>query len=203
MKIIALVLIVIIIPVTGRRRGGGGGGSRGGGGYMAGGIGTGYVMGKVIPDKPEPKEELPKMEEIPKECKVEVRDCITRHIYKGEGEPKNGGPCCEKFKNTIHCMCKFLTNKDPLVRKAANGVLRGCRYQQPTCTNTPMPPACWEELRSPCINTGTAFYPKYGEACCKKLKKSTSCISKSLKSPDPKLREAANGVLWGFQVRKP
>ncbi|ESQ55879.1 hypothetical protein EUTSA_v10027247mg [Eutrema salsugineum] len=111
MKIIALMLIVIIIPVTGRRRGGGGG---------------------VIPDKPEPKEELPKMEEIPKECKVEVRDCITRHIYKGEGEPKNGGSCCEKFKNTIHCMCKFLTNKDPLVRKAANGVLRGCRYQQPT-----------------------------------------------------------------------
>ncbi|ESQ27422.1 hypothetical protein EUTSA_v10018991mg [Eutrema salsugineum] len=147
----------------------------------------------------------PLVKELPKECKEDLRDCITKHISEGGEEPKHRGSCCVKLKNSIPCVCKFLTSKDPKVQKAANGVLRGCHYRKPVCIKMPMPQECRQEVRH-CVNThlyGTAGQPRYRGACCMKFKNSKSCVTKFLVSPDPKLNENANGILRCCHFRKP
>ncbi|CAH2067665.1 unnamed protein product [Thlaspi arvense] len=142
---------------------------------------------------------------LPPECKAEVHKCIDKYIYGGGGAPPRNGECCTKIKNSIPCVCRFITSKDPLVRKAADVILRGCHYRKPICINMAMPATCRPEVRH-CVNThlyGYGGQPKRGGACCTKFKNAKDCVVRFLTSPDPKLSEAGNALLRGCRFRRP
>lgn len=176
-------------------RGGGSNGKPGGGGDPGAAI-------VVFPKKPEePAKPVP----MPQECKQEVRDCITAHIYGAAGAPTYHGPCCQKLKNSVPCVCKFLTSHDPKLSKAANDVLRGCHYRHPKCSKMPMPQVCRPEVRH-CVDThlyGGAGDPQHGGACCQKFKHSKKCVCTFLTSQDSHLKNKANGVVRGCRFGKP
>ncbi|CAN8240256.1 unnamed protein product [Cochlearia groenlandica] len=74
------------------------------------------VIPKPIEDEP------PKKVPMPRECKSEVRDCITKYVIGAAGWPKYKGPCCEKLKNSVPCVCKFLLSEDTDLKE--NGVIQ-------------------------------------------------------------------------------
>ncbi|KAG7590409.1 hypothetical protein ISN44_As07g025780 [Arabidopsis suecica] len=115
-------------------------GYRGGasGGKPSGGGDTGPAI-VVIPKQPEepvkvvptpmPQYRMP----MPQECLPEVRHCINTHVYGGAGEPHRGGACCNKFRHSRRCICKFLESQDAHLTRKSSGILRGCHFKR-NCT---------------------------------------------------------------------
>lgn len=181
-------------------------GYRGGasGGKPSGGGDTGPAI-VVIPKQPdEPVKVVPTP--MPQVCKPEVRDCVNKHIYGAAGAPTYRGACCQKFRNSVSCVCKFLSSYDPKLSKGANGVLSGCHYSKPNCNKyrMPMPQECLPEVRH-CINThvyGGAGEPHQGGACCNKFRQSRRCICKFLESQDAHLTKKSSGILRGCHFKR-
>ncbi|KAL0701999.1 hypothetical protein Bca4012_058121 [Brassica carinata] len=136
---------------------------------------------------------------IPAECKS-IAGCVTTHIAGASPkEPQYHGKCCTEFKTSVSCVCKFLMSTDKKQQSAANGVVRSCNFKNPICIKKPMPPSCRPEVKH-CVAMHMyrrASKPTFQSPCCQKFKTSKRCIMAFKNSPDPRLSQAAKGVIEG------